>query len=81
LVVSGGKFLSDEISGVLHAGVLVAGVGGAPPPRIIDGAGSGALALGGALELVEAVLPSLESAVQENIPSTASRLTATATTA
>jgi hypothetical protein len=80
LVVSGGKFLSDEISGVLHAGVLVAGVGGAPP-RIIDGAGSGALALGGVLEFVEAVLPSLESAVQENIPSTASRLTATAATA
>jgi len=80
LVVSGGKFLSDEIPGVLHAGVLVAGVGDAPP-KIIDGAGSGALALGGALELVEAVLPSLESAVQENIPSTASRLTATATTA
>jgi hypothetical protein len=81
LVVSGGKFLSDEISGVLHAGVLVAGVGGAPP-RIIDGAGSGALALEDVLESVEAVFAdSLESAVQENIPSTVSRLTINAATA
>ena len=55
---------------------------GAAPAAIIDDAESGALALGGVLELVEAVLPdSLESAVQENIPSTASRLTVNATTA
>jgi len=55
---------------------------GAAPAAIIDDAESGALALEGVLELVEAVLPdSLESAVQENIPSTASRLTVNATTA
>jgi len=48
----------------------------------IDDAETGALALEGILELVEAVLPdSLESAVQENIPSTASRLTVNAATA
>ena len=47
-----------------------------------DDAEIGALALEGVLELAEAVLPdSLESAVQENIPSTASRLTVNAATA
>jgi hypothetical protein len=55
---------------------------GAAPAAIIDDAESGALALEGVLELVEAVLPdSLESAVQENIPSTASKLTVNAATA
>ena len=54
---------------------------GAAPPAIIDDAETGALALEAVLELVEAVLPdSLESAVQENIPSTASRLTDNAAT-
>jgi len=53
---------------------------GAVPAAIIDDAETGALA--GVLELVEAVLPdSLESAVQESIPSTASRLTVNAATA
>jgi len=55
---------------------------GAAPAAIIDDAESGALALGAVLELVEAVLlDSLESAVQENIPSTANRLTDNAATA
>jgi hypothetical protein len=55
---------------------------GAAPAAIIDDAETGTLALEGVLELVEAVLPdSLESAVQENIPSTASRLTVNAATA
>jgi len=55
---------------------------GAAPAAIIDDAESGARALEGVLESVEALLPdSLESAVQENIPSTASRLTVNATTA
>jgi len=59
---------------------------GAAPAAIIDDAESGALALGGVLESIEAVLlaflpDSLVSAVQENIPSTASRLTVNATTA
>ncbi len=81
MVVSGGKFLSDEIPGVLHAGGVATAVGGAPPSTI-DGAESGAPALDGVLASVEAVLPdSLESAVQENIPSTASRLTVNAATA
>ena len=54
----------------------------AAPAATIDDAETGALALEGILELVEAVLPdSLESAVQENIPSTASRLTVNAATA
>jgi len=52
----------------------------------IDDAETGALALEGVLELVEAILlaflpDSLESAVQENIPGTASRLTVNAATA
>jgi len=55
---------------------------GIVPAAIIDDDESGALALEGVLESVEAVLPdSLESAVQENIPSTASRLTVNAATA
>jgi len=54
----------------------------AAPAAIIDDAESGACALEGVLESVEALLPdSLESAVQENIPSTANRLTVSATTA
>ena len=57
-------------------------VGVAAAAATIDDAETGALALEGILELVEAVLPdSLESAVQENIPSTASRLTVNAATA
>ena len=59
---------------------------GAASAAIIDDAESGALALECVLESVEAVLlaflpDSLESAVQENIPSTASRLTVNAATA
>jgi len=59
---------------------------GAAPPAIIVDAESGAPAFEGILESVEAVLlaflpDSLESAVQENIPSTASRLTVNAATA
>jgi len=55
---------------------------GAAPAAIIDDAESGALALEGVRESVEAVLlDSLESAVQENIPSTANRLTANTATA
>jgi len=54
----------------------------AAPAATIDDAETGALAREGVLESVEALLPdSLESAVQENIPSTASRLTVNATTA
>jgi hypothetical protein len=52
---------------------------GAASPVIIDGAESGAPALDGVLESVEALLPdSLESAVQDNIPSIANRLTVNA---
>jgi hypothetical protein len=59
---------------------------GAAPAAIIDDAESGALALEGVLESVEAALlallpESLESAVHENIPSAASRLTVNAATA
>jgi hypothetical protein len=55
---------------------------GAAPPAIIVDAESGAPALEGILESVEVVsLDSLESAVQENIPSAASRLTVNAATA
>ena len=54
----------------------------AAPAATIDDAETGALALEGVLESVEAVLPdSLESAVQDKIPTTVSRLTANATTA
>jgi len=54
----------------------------AAPAAIIDDAETGALALEGELESVEAVLPdSLESAVQEDIPSTVNRLTVNAATA
>jgi len=78
--VSGGKFLPDRAGLDSDAGGVDVGLGAASPTTI-DDADSGALALGGVLEFVETVWPSLESAVQENTPSTASRLTVNAATA
>jgi hypothetical protein len=78
--VSGGKLLAAGIRGRdgSDAGGVATGVGAAPP-IMIDGAESGAPALDGVLESVEALLPdSLESAVQDNIPSIASILTVNA---
>jgi hypothetical protein len=77
--MSGGKL---DTGRPLNGSDGVATAVGEASPTDIDGSESGARALEGVLESVEAVLPdSLESAVQDKIPSTVSRLTDNAATA